>query len=258
MLRREFLESTMKVSIAGLGLSSGLAYWSPAKAGETSAREAAFGASTVEQALTALYGTADVLPSDRVMLEAPDKAETGAEVPVGLSTSLPGVRSIGLLVTTAASPLALEFRPGEGTDPAFRTRVKICRTGHVVGVVEAGGKLYGARHLVYVRAEVGCVGKREPDTTGYEPEGSISWRLRKRRGRVWMKARIRHPMTTGHHLRELHLARRDEPIFVAYFGSAVSADPRLEISFSPEKSGYLELSWKDTRGLSSAESTHLK
>lgn len=258
MRRREFLESTMQVSIAGLGLGSGLVPWSLAEATGIGENEAAFGASTVEQALTALYGTADYLPSQDVTLTAPDKAEVGAEVPVGLSSSLPDVRSVSLLVTTAANPLAIEFRPGEGTDPSFSTRVKICRTGYVVGVVDAGGKLYGARHLVYVRAEVGCVGKEEPDTSGYEPKGSIRWRLRKRRGRVRMKARIHHPMNTAHHLKELRLVRREEQIFVAYFGAAVSEDPRLEISFSPEKAGYLELSWKDTRGLSSSDSAHLK
>ena len=259
MLRREFLESSMKASVAGLGLGgAGLVPWSLAKATEIGEREAAFDASTVEQALTALYGTANYLPSQDVTLTVPDKAELGAEVPVALSSSLPDVRSVSLLVTTAANPLAIVFRPGEGTDPAFSTRVEICRTSHVIGVVETSGKLYGARQPVYVRAEVGCVGKREPDTTDYEPKGSIRWRLRRRRGRVRMKARIRHPMTTAHHLKELRLASRKEQVFVAYFGAAVSENPELEISFSQERRGYFELSWRDTRGMSSSESTHLK
>ena len=103
--------------------------------------EAAFSAKSVDDALTALLGTATHEASDAIQIKAPDIAENGAVVPVTVETSLEGVKSIAIIASGNATPLVASFDLGETAVPFVSTRIKMGKTADVVAVVQTGDKL---------------------------------------------------------------------------------------------------------------------
>lgn len=108
--------------------------------------------------LKALYaGKTAAEVSDKVKLDAPEIAENGAVVPISVSTTLPKVTSISLMVAENPNALAASYKIPEGTVPAVSNRVKMAKTSMVVAVVESDGKLYSASKEVKVTVG-GCGG----------------------------------------------------------------------------------------------------
>lgn len=108
------------------------------------------------EALKSLYGkTAEA--SDKVKLDAPEIAENGAVVPISVSTSLPNVTSISVLVQENPYALAASYKIPAGTTPAVSNRLKMAKTSNVVAIVESDGKLYSATKEVKVTVG-GCGG----------------------------------------------------------------------------------------------------
>jgi sulfur-oxidizing protein SoxY len=106
--------------------------------------------------LKALYGkTAEA--SDKVKLDAPEIAENGAVVPISISTTLPKVTSISVMVAENPNALAASYKIPEGTLPAVSNRLKMAKTSMVIAVVESDGKLYSASKEVKVTVG-GCGG----------------------------------------------------------------------------------------------------
>ena len=117
---------------------------------------AAFKLKSQDDTLKALYGkTAEA--SDKVKLDAPEIAENGAVVPISVSTTLPKVTSISLMVAENPNALAASYKIPEGTLPAVSNRLKMAKTSKVMAVVESGGKLYTATKEVKVTVG-GCGG----------------------------------------------------------------------------------------------------
>ena len=110
-----------------------------------------------EEALTQIYGTAELTSSAAVKLKAPDIAENGAVVPVSIDTDMDGVESIAIIVDNNPSPLTATFELGEGAIADVSTRIKMGKTSTVLAVVKAGGKLYSAEKEVKVTIG-GCGG----------------------------------------------------------------------------------------------------
>jgi sulfur-oxidizing protein SoxY len=106
--------------------------------------------------LKALYGKS-AEPSDKINLDAPEIAENGAVVPVAVTSSLPGVTGIAILVLENPNSLAAAYKFPEGTQPMVASRLKMAKTSKVVAVVESGGKLYSATKEVKVTVG-GCGG----------------------------------------------------------------------------------------------------
>jgi sulfur-oxidizing protein SoxY len=107
-------------------------------------------------AVKALFGkSAEV--SDKVRLDAPEIAENGAVVPISVSTDLPDVSSVAILVAENPSALAAMYKFAPGTAPMVASRLKMAKTTPVIAVVEAGGKLYSATKEVKVTVG-GCGG----------------------------------------------------------------------------------------------------
>jgi sulfur-oxidizing protein SoxY len=107
-------------------------------------------------AIKSLYGKA-AQESDKVRLDAPEIAENGAVVPISVSTTLPGVTSISLLVSENPLPLAASYKIPTGTQAMVGSRLKMAKTSKVVALVESGGKLYSATKEVKVTVG-GCGG----------------------------------------------------------------------------------------------------
>ena len=118
--------------------------------------EQAFQQKTEDDALKLLYGK-PFETSDKVTLEVPEIAENGAVVPVSVSTTLPNVTGITILVPENPSALAASYKFTDGTMPSIGCRLKMAKTSNVVAVVESGGKLYAASKEVKVTLG-GCGG----------------------------------------------------------------------------------------------------
>jgi sulfur-oxidizing protein SoxY len=153
--RRQILKGAAIVALAGLaGVRFGLV---PALAAANDKYpDAAFKVKGADGAIQALYGrTAE--KSDKVKMDAPEIAENGAVVPISVTTSLPDVTSISILVAENPNALAASYRIPPGTMPSVANRLKMAKTGNVIAIVEAGGKLYSASKEVKVTIG-GCGG----------------------------------------------------------------------------------------------------
>ncbi len=152
--RRTVLKAA--VALAGLGFAGG-SLLSPVSAADAAQwPQDAFKQKNEADALKALYGkTAE--PSDKVTLDAPEIAENGAVVPVSVSSALPNVTSVAILVPENPYTLAAAYKIPEGTQVAVSNRLKMAKTSKVVAVVESGGKLYSASKEVKVTVG-GCGG----------------------------------------------------------------------------------------------------
>lgn len=118
---------------------------------------AAFAQKTEAAAIAALYGGQTPQASDAVSLDAPEIAENGAVVPVAVTTTLPAVTSIAIVVSGNPFPLAASYAILPGTSPAVANRLKMAKTGTVLALVESGGRLFSASKLVKVTVG-GCGG----------------------------------------------------------------------------------------------------
>jgi sulfur-oxidizing protein SoxY len=153
--RRLILKGAASVALIGLGnLPFSLA---PAfAAANDKYPEDAFKQKSDADAIKALYGkTAE--PSDKVKMDAPEIAENGAVVPISVSSTLPDVTSISILVAENPNALAASYKIPAGTLPSVANRLKMAKTTNVIAIVEAGGKLYSTTKEVKVTVG-GCGG----------------------------------------------------------------------------------------------------
>ena len=79
------------------------------------------------------------------VLLAPDIAENGAVVPIGIASAIPKTESIAILVEKNPNMLAAVFDIPAGTEPKLTTRIKMGQTSNVYALVKADGKYYVAR-----------------------------------------------------------------------------------------------------------------
>jgi sulfur-oxidizing protein SoxY len=154
MKRRVFLKGSLAASAMGAAVGAGLL--TPQTVLAAWPKEA-FAAKKIEDSLSSLMGSDITTASTEITIKAPDIAENGAVVPVTVSTSIAGVESIAILAEKNPSPLAASFDLGKGAQGFVSTRIKMGKTGDVIGVVKAGGKLYAARKGVKVTIG-GCGG----------------------------------------------------------------------------------------------------
>jgi len=148
--RRETLQRS--VAVAGLLAAAGFPQFAQAAFNKT-----AFEAKSVPDAIKAT-GAATLLESKDVILTAPDIAENGAVVPMGVSTALPGVKHLLLLVEKNPLALVALFHSSESLENNFLTRAKMGQTSDVYAVaVMADGKALWAKKEVKVTLG-GCGG----------------------------------------------------------------------------------------------------
>ncbi|KHD08063.1 hypothetical protein PN36_05410 [Candidatus Thiomargarita nelsonii] len=110
----------------------------------------AFEATSVEDAMMALFDSAEVEETDKITIDTPDIAENGAVVPVEITANLPNVKSITIIAEKNPVPLIGQFDFGENAEGWVKTRIKMGKTSNVIAVVKADGKLYAARREIKV------------------------------------------------------------------------------------------------------------
>jgi sulfur-oxidizing protein SoxY len=153
--RRSLLQGATLACLAGIGAS--LLRSTAAFAADAAGwPQDAFKQKNEADAIKALYGKAAEV-SDKVKLDAPEIAENGAVVPIGVSTTLPNVTSISVLVPENPYSLAASYKIPEGTMPSVSNRLKMAKTSNVIAIVESDGKLYSATKEVKVTVG-GCGG----------------------------------------------------------------------------------------------------
>ncbi len=149
--RREVLVRSGQVAalLAGAGLL-------PMQA-QAAWNAAAFEIKTMAELAKTLGASAPAESKD-VTVTGPDIAENGAVVPVGASTTLPGVKKLMLLVEKNPSVLAASFEVSDAVDAAFTTRVKMGQSSNVMAVA-----LMNDNRVLFAQKEVkvtlgGCGG----------------------------------------------------------------------------------------------------
>ena len=140
--RRDILRHS--AAVAGLLATAGLL---PREA-QAAWNQSAFEAKNVAEAATAL-GAAAPAESKDVTLTAPDIAENGAVVPMGVATTLPNVKHLLVLVEKNPSPLVAKFDVSESVDPNFLTRAKMGQSSDVyaVAITRDGKALYAKKEV---------------------------------------------------------------------------------------------------------------
>ena len=146
--RRQMLQFS---AVFGLMAAAGLI--SPVQAADWN--KAAFEGKSLDEVVKLLGGGATE-KSAAVTLNAPDIAENGAVVPVGVSTTLKA-EQIAILVEKNPNALAAQFSLSDGAEPFVSTRVKMGQSSNVHAVVKADGKWYVATREVKVTLG-GCGG----------------------------------------------------------------------------------------------------
>jgi sulfur-oxidizing protein SoxY len=135
------------LAAAGLFPRLALAAWS----------NTAFDAKSVADVMKA-FGASAPAESKDVTLTAPDIAENGAVVPMGVATTLAGVKHMLILVEKNPSTLVAKFDVSDAVEPNFLTRAKMGQSSDVYAVAVMGdGKSYFAKKEVKVTLG-GCGG----------------------------------------------------------------------------------------------------
>ena len=151
--RREALKAGGGLGLFGLLAAAGLITPGQARA---EWNKSAFDAKTIEETLKALGASAPANSAD-VQITAPDIAENGAVVPVGVVSALAGVEAIAILIEKNPNPLAASFVLPAGTEATVQTRVKMGQTSDVYALVKVGGQFLMAKKEIKVTLG-GCGG----------------------------------------------------------------------------------------------------
>ncbi len=155
MNRRHVLKASGGTTVMAMLVSAGLI-----KPGDAFAQEwnkNAFEAKNLNDTVKALGGAAATESKDISFVNAPDIAENGAVVPVGVQSKIPKTEMVAILVEKNPNSLAAMFTIPDGTEAVVSTRVKMGQTSNVHAVVKADGKFYFATKEIKVTLG-GCGG----------------------------------------------------------------------------------------------------
>lgn len=151
--RREFVKAG---SVLGLMVAAGLITAEEAQAQAQAWNKAAFDAKSLNDTVKALGGSSAAQSAD-IAITAPDIAENGAVVPVGVTSKIPNTQGVYILVEKNPNALAAGFTIPAGTEANVATRIKMGQTSNVHAVVKADNKFYVATKEVKVTLG-GCGG----------------------------------------------------------------------------------------------------
>jgi len=125
--RRDMLSSSVRVAtlLAPVSMLPALA--------QAAYNKSAFDAKSMAELMKAL-GAGSPTESKDVSVTGPDIAENGAAVPIGVSTALPGVKRMLVLVEKNPMILSAMFDVTDAVEPIFSTRVKMAQSSNVYAV----------------------------------------------------------------------------------------------------------------------------
>ncbi|KAA6187797.1 thiosulfate oxidation carrier protein SoxY [Thiohalocapsa marina] len=157
MKRRPLLVNT---GLLGLGaIASPLAFTGaliPRTAGASWPSEA-FDASALSDAEQRLFDGRPIQDSTELSISAPDIAENGRVVPVGVRIALPNANQFALFAAKNPTPLLARVHLTPAVAPEVALRVKLDETTELIAIAEADGQLYRTSRSVKVTGG-GCGG----------------------------------------------------------------------------------------------------
>jgi sulfur-oxidizing protein SoxY len=153
--KRDLLKASGGTVVMALAAQAGLFSATVAYAQEWN--KAAFEMKSMQDVVKALGGAPATESKDVSFVNAPDIAENGAVVPMGVMSKLPKTESISILVEKNPNALSASFLIPPGTEPSVTTRVKMGQTSNVYALVKADGKYFYAVKEVKVTLG-GCGG----------------------------------------------------------------------------------------------------
>ncbi|MDD3674258.1 MAG: thiosulfate oxidation carrier protein SoxY [Thauera propionica] len=151
--RRDTLKAGSGLGVFGLLVAAGMIKPELAQAAWN---KEAFEAKTLDAAF-GVIGAGKPAESGDVVITAPDIAENGAVVPVGVVSNIPKTEYVAIMIEKNPNMLAASFTIPEGTVADVQTRVKMGQTSDVYAVVKADGKFYMSKKEVKVTLG-GCGG----------------------------------------------------------------------------------------------------
>ena len=93
----------------------------------------------------------------QIIIEAPELAENGTNVPVTLTSKIPKTDFIALLADQNPNPVCVGFHVLPDNDPYYSVRIKVAETSSLVAVVRSEGKWFYATRDITVMIG-GCLG----------------------------------------------------------------------------------------------------
>ena len=147
-LRRAFLKSTgTSGAISALFIAGVL---KPGRGFADELQRQAFTATSFNQALK-YYGAERSLESRDILINAAEISENGAQVPIEISSNIPGNQTLAVFVEKNPMPLAASFSFANGALPQARIQLKMAETSRIRVIVKtADGKFYHASREIKV------------------------------------------------------------------------------------------------------------
>ena len=148
--RRTFLKGAISASTLALVAASGLllpqrllAHWP----------DDAFNAETMEDALLALLGKADIANNKALNFKVgtpPSYAINGASVPIQVQSELKNIERIAIIVEKNPFPLVMSLDVSPSVKLPMKSLIKIREDSNVIAIIRAEGKLYKTTRFVEV------------------------------------------------------------------------------------------------------------
>ena len=132
--RRIFLKGTPTAGIAA-AMGGGL----PARILAAEWPRNAFNADNVANALKIIYGASSTNASNAITIKPPTETANGAAILVSVSTTLPDVDSIAIIVDDNPQPFVIRMS-FTGAEPYMSTSVKVSKASRIQGIVRPQGK----------------------------------------------------------------------------------------------------------------------
>lgn len=187
-----------------------------------------------------------------VQLDAPNRAEDAALVPITIALALPEgdprtLKAVTLVVDENPAPMAGRFTLGEGRkDFSLSVRVRVNSYSFVRAVAETSdGALLMTK--AYVKAAGGCSAPATKDTAeSISHLGEMRFRSFAGAGRPEAQVQIRHPNFSGLQIdeatrgytpawfvREVEVKQGEKLLFAMEGGISISEDPTFRFSYTP-------------------------
>jgi sulfur-oxidizing protein SoxY len=246
-----------------LGMASALAPAAPASAEMSEAARQ----SRWEDLRHAIFGDHVVKDAgDLVRIEAADRAEDAAIVPVTLALAEPiqrRVRKLYFVIDDNPSPLAAVFSFGAAADPrSIATRVRIDDYTYMHAVAELDdGTLYVSRR--FIKAAGGCSAPAAADQEAAQArlgKMKLAFQGGAQLGSpVTAQLLISHPNSSGlqmdqvtrnyipaDFIQQMRVTYAGEPVLTIDSDIALSEDPSVRFAFLPRKPGELQVEVDDS------------
>ncbi len=110
----------------------------------------------IRRELINIYGSDDVVYTDKLITTAPPIAENGSQVPCRILGEKGLCSSLTIFVSKNPKPLVGTFNFKEGADLKIRTRFKMSRTSDVLVVAQTENGLIGKIREIKITHRGGC------------------------------------------------------------------------------------------------------